>query len=1077
MESYQHICKKAHMQFESPAKVFAKLKSKVSKDNPSANQGSFTGKDPPYGGVFKPPRTRSESTWMTDQFKEYTSVAYREEAQALTLSPISSPKKTFCYSDISSERVEEVPPGLGHGCTPRRRAFFESTALVNRPPSHTEPAQIRDSAGFNGFSRTPVKSHPVENDFVSYSPNDKRMPPPLMLSPTRNSLRKRKWETQEFDKIGQSRPERKTSRAFSADSSTCVEDVDNVRGFYADPIGMDQFTHEPVVSNPQSSAMTRCIVSLKRCHQTSPAKMFNSMKKRASKTEQQEVNKVCSTNRNLFCQANFPQSTDRRPFKALNMGEMEDTVFRDDPENLVAVNLSSEATEDSQSDTQSATHPSENIPAPELSAHPVLHEDPLVLNSPRISIPKKEAVFRRNNWMQHTKFPCESVIHLKKWYLRRSLNRLFLGGTHRDDNVPWNTNVIVERVSNNVVKTTSGSIYILLGRMNMNIDTGFPNWLLNKFAHGFPPDWDVLYEKLLSESKDVPSRGKDRKSERSRVFSQTNPDASTVKRHRQKSLNTPDSRPPPLSDVKVSRSGRVLRTPLEYWKGGRVILDANMNVTIHDCYETTICFPNVTTTVSTSKSPKPARAANSEGHKQCEPANIKEASVPLRRVKAPPCRHTRAKVELNENPSYSLVDRLTHPEKCSGTPTMSRRKRKAAERNIFMETSPQNQPEKSSTRRSKKQAPDTIRPSVEVFGSERAVQGAPESSGAESASSQDKVEGRKKTEKVQRKSSRKASKVLPTSVSSISSSEDLGRITRGTCTKQKRSKCPKSLSPPKPLLKLKKPSKKKPTAKEGKAPHLPEQDEEQWTEAELMRLQEAVSYFPKYMAGYWAKVAKMVRTRSAEECHYQHTSQATSQTPEKTAKKQKGGKKKKKEEEEVKATKDPNPPVISARAGTFKRKQQVRQFLEAMPREDVEDAFSSDYMQRKRFEVPSMCQSEEDFNLSEMEPLSPTSTVFPEVKTPQCVNITPGMMGSLDRTNNEKYVHQLQKRMKKNQFNVCKQAASSKTFTPTPSVKRTMRRCGNTDTDNFVVWEMFPGKDAVLPDSGEEEDFYFSHDF
>lgn len=95
-------------------------------------------------------------------------------------------------------------------------------------------------------------------------------------------------------------------------------------------------------------------------------------------------------------------------------------------------------------------------------------------------------------------------------------------------------------------------------------------------------------------------------------------------------------------------------------------------------------------------------------------------------------------------------------------------------------------------------------------------------------------------------------------------------------------------------------------------------------------------------------------------------------------------------------------------------------------------------------------------------------------------------------------------------------------FTPTPSVKRTMKRCGNTGTfpencylieggsvfnnnfsllqkqslvviaiqaccllqsivfiflpenDTFIVWEMFPGKDAPLSDSEEEKDFYFS---
>lgn len=49
----------------------------------------------------------------------------------------------------------------------------------------------------------------------------------------------------------------------------------------------------------------------------------------------------------------------------------------------------------------------------------------------------------------------------------------------------------------------------------------------------------------------------------------------------------------------------------------------------------------------------------------------------------------------------------------------------------------------------------------------------------------------------------------------------------------------------------------------------------------------AVSCYPKHMAGYWAKVARMVGTRSAAECHQQHTSQGTSQTPNKKTKKSK----------------------------------------------------------------------------------------------------------------------------------------------------------------------------------------------
>lgn len=52
-----------------------------------------------------------------------------------------------------------------------------------------------------------------------------------------------------------------------------------------------------------------------------------------------------------------------------------------------------------------------------------------------------------------------------------------------------------------------------------------------------------------------------------------------------------DSCPASSSSTKVSRSGRVIKPPLEYWKGGRVILDAHMNVTIHECYDTSICSP------------------------------------------------------------------------------------------------------------------------------------------------------------------------------------------------------------------------------------------------------------------------------------------------------------------------------------------------------------------------------------------------------------------------------------------------------------------------------------------------------
>lgn len=44
-------------------------------------------------------------------------------------------------------------------------------------------------------------------------------------------------------------------------------------------------------------------------------------------------------------------------------------------------------------------------------------------------------------------------------------------------------------------------------------------------------------------------------------------------------------------------------------------------------------------------------------------------------------------------------------------------------------------------------------------------------------------------------------------------------------------------------------------------------------------------------------------------------------------------------------------PLISARVGTLRRKREVRQFLETMPKEDFKDVFTSAHMKKKQFEV------------------------------------------------------------------------------------------------------------------------------
>ncbi|XP_073338867.1 mis18-binding protein 1 isoform X3 [Pagrus major] len=1092
MASYRHLSQHTKPRFESPAKVFAKLKSRVQREAMCANEGVFTGKDPlcnvrdKHGAEFKSPRKRAESTWITDELKEnHRFGSYRNEVHAMTISPISSPQKTFSYSlsNIGHKPAEEISlTERGHGCTPRQRAFLESTAVSQphflvRQQIHTEPPQIRDLGGFSVTSRTPVKMQPVENSCVFEEECAPLMSPVHMFSPMR--LRKRKWEplgcnnsTREVSSEVISQPRgRKPSRVYSEDdtyNNTCMEDLGHVRRLSVDQPEMNQVTCEPVFKPPRSIAKKRCHDLSEKGPLMSPAKMFAYMKERERQKEQQEVYNISSSTQDLFG-GDFHQSRDPPPSTAHNVGQMEDITFRGVPESVVSADWSRVESPGSQSDID----PSEDALPPALPSQPCLFEDPLVLNTPRISIRRNnEATFKR------TKFPSESVVYLKRWFLRRNHKGLFVDGIHREENIPWNSNIIVDRVSNYVLKTVSGKVYILVGKMNLDVDAaGFPKWLLKKFVNGFPPNWKALYEKFLSESRQETGRD---------IAAKTKSEASSinlsVKQHRQKPLKTPASCPPaPSSSTQVSRSGRVIKPPLEYWKGGRVILDAHMNVTIHECYETSICIPEVTTEVSERVSQKPARVflPCSEGRKQCQSASINEAPVLLRKVKAPVRKRDRAMVKPTNSPE-SPVETIGSPKEQSGRRTRSSQRHQAAERTSHVDTVPQKQtkPEKTSTRRSKKQTPNSTSPLVRVLRRRPAVQSSPESpavadkTSPNQSSIDDSSISRKKPKAAHRKRGEK-SQPSPSSESEGSGKElrKRTRVTKNrnaaqTQTKHEQSKCTKTSQPEKPLAGKSTQSSKKQKAHKGNLwiPH--EQDEEEWTEAELMRLKEAVTFYPKHVAGYWAKVARIVGTRSAEECHNQHPSQGTSQTPAKKPKKKKG-----------EAPKHPvtDHPVISARVGTLKRKQQVRQFLEAMPKEDVDDVFSSAFMQTKRFEIPSMCPSEDnDFTLADLEPTTPMSTGFPEVKTPQCLHITPGMMGSPNRSNDDKYVFQLQKRMKKRQFNVCKQAPAAKNFTPTPSVKRAMRRCGTTENDTFVVWEMFPGNDGGLCESGEEEDFYFS---
>ncbi|MED6237876.1 hypothetical protein ATANTOWER_028175 [Ataeniobius toweri] len=1062
-----HLLRIKDIDYNSPAKVFAKLKAEVQKEAESKNEMIFnvreqrgdrvkTGYNLKTGGVYTAdgPRLYQNPAgfcWGEEVKENSRFASHQTEAEVLTLSPIPSPEKTF-DSPGYAPLQEEVPlSDTVRGFTRRNRAHMESTAVsqplfgVYRGQIHAVTPQITDS--FSRIQPTEScrrsifnkKSVPLNlrSPIGVYSPMKKR-PRKCKLDPNDSEEAFRTTE-ESNEESGPPQARRKPAViGGSTQNNTWRQDRFNVKGFPSD-------RPEPKFQESESSGLQSPVVVLERIPIMSPAKLFAWMKE---------------------TEGNLKESRDTDVSTNHCMEHTKDIPLMNTPKQAAPVNRNRAESPENQSDTSVAAliPPS---PPPTVSL-----EDALVLNTPHISIPKKDKpVFRRNVRHKQRNFSFESVIHLGKWFLRRNRQGLFVDGIHKDENIQWNSNVITERISSSVLRTVSGRVYVLLGRMNIKLANDFPMWFLKKFENGFPSNWKKLYETFLSESKEQAKKNKETiilaKNE-----SELPSSNESVRKRRIRSAKTPESYPPSCSSINVSRSGRVIKPPLEYWKGGRVILDAHMNVTIYKSYETSSPDLLKDACQKTSKKPVHVFLPHSNSLNQQESEKDEWCSVPVRRVKANR-KLDRAEVNRDHRSTDSSIEMISSPSEVSGK-TRSKRQCPGAERRLRSNAGPLKQ-ERSSSQRSKKQGQNTSRP----LRTSESDKKSPESSFIDDKTSNHLLTRRRgkagrgtkgmavfsKSEPGHRVSPNRSPAAVKKNRKWQTKKSRAARKSDVVREDKKESKRTQPAPPAKPSTWATHPDRKHLRNKGSAAvPH--ERDGDEWTEDEILKLQGAVSRYPKHIAGYWAKVARTVGTRSAEECHKQHTCQGTTQSPAKSAKDLK--------KEKEKAVKPAEPPVISARVGTLKRKQQVRQFLKTVPKEDVDDAFSSAYMQNKRIEIPFLGSTEDhDFAMSVMEPQTPKSLCFPEAKTPQCLHITPGMIGSPNTNNDDKYVYKLQKRMKKNQFNVCKTSSSLKKYTPTSSAKQTVRRCGNTESDTFFLLEMLPENNDMF-DSDEEEDFYFS---
>ncbi|XP_014843362.1 PREDICTED: mis18-binding protein 1 [Poecilia mexicana] len=1047
-----HVLQRKDPCFQSPAKIFAKLKSKVQKEAEGDKELMRKVREQYGHGVKAAGFSRADGPgfnrdsagfcWSEKMKENNRFVSCQIPAQAVTLSPISSPEETVDYP-ISRVPLHQVSPlkDRFRGFTRRNRVLMESTSVSQLPSgvfsdqspdgfSRIQPAEI---CGRSAFSKEALSLNPKS--------------PCCVFSPIKNRLRKRKLDLNDTQNPSRTTEDsgppqaRRRPAAFgdSVESNPRRPVWGNLKRF-------------PEPKESGSNGLKRPAVILDTGPTMSPAKLFALMKERESKREHQQI-ETCSR-RELFAgnQRNLQEFSDSDVSSTHHMEHVQDV-----PSVNTAVNQNRAETPESRSET------SQDTPIPASPSPTVLLEDPLMLNTPQISIPKKdEAVFRRNVWPKQKKFPFESVIHLRKWFLRRNRQGLFVDGIHVEENIQWNSNVITERISRSVLKTVSGRVYILMGPMNIKLASDFPKKFLKKFVNGFPSNWKAIYETFLSESKEQAE--KKNKDAAILAKNESQLPSRPVRQQKIKSVKTPESLPS-ASSLNVSRSGRVIKPPLEYWKGGRVILDAQMNVTIHEGYEAT--SPDILT--NKPKKPVQVLFPCSDGLKRHKSSQDESCSVPARRLKADMKLH---RAETNRDQTAdSSNEMISNPKAVSGR-TRCNRQRPGVEKRSCSDPSPQKRrgPERSS----KKQTQNATRPPTRT--SETVTD--PHESPPVRNKASNRLSCDYELPSTRRRRGRSA-KALTSSgksepddeVSSSQSPEAPKEKKKSRAggkrkeVQEKKKKESRSRKAPPPATATKPGRKRQQSKGSAVVPH--EKDGDEWTEDEILKLQEAVTCYPRHVVGYWAKVARMVGTRSAEECYKQHTSQGNTQSPKKSTKNCKKVK-------EV-AAKPAEIPVISARVGTLKRMKQVRQFLENLPRDDVDDAFSSAYMQNKRMEIPSLCSSEDhDFAISDLEPQTPMSSCFPEAKTPQCLHITPGMLGSPNTKNDDKYVFQLQKRMKKNQFNVRKTSSSKTRFSPTPSAKRTVQRCANTGKDTFFVFEMFPEDDGEISESDDEEDFYFS---
>ncbi|XP_070604884.1 mis18-binding protein 1 isoform X2 [Erythrolamprus reginae] len=244
-----------------------------------------------------------------------------------------------------------------------------------------------------------------------------------------------------------------------------------------------------------------------------------------------------------------------------------------------------------------------------LPQKPSQHLYDTIFATPKAYIPRKQqpatkTLLDEPDTGTNEKFSKEKeMISITKWVIRVINDNTAVGleGLRKDiGDVFWHSNVIVERIASNQVKTLKGSIYMLQGcidAVSMKKE-GIPPTFIKKFQRGIPRNWKMLVDDLLLYMKRKEERAFSvSDGEKTNKYSKELDLPQNIKRKREMKNITYDALPlqndkiPGMqmktidllndSEKSFTRSGRCVKPPMLYWCGERMHRDHELNVTIN----------------------------------------------------------------------------------------------------------------------------------------------------------------------------------------------------------------------------------------------------------------------------------------------------------------------------------------------------------------------------------------------------------------------------------------------------------------------------------------------------------------